>query len=194
MAYKKIDECFLGFRIGCVFSLHDFILNTYQNWSGPRENSQKWVADTADTPFVCHGGIKAREIMSDYNLPGFFEFFSREVFLVNKEWLKVFMAAFFEVFWVIGLKHANHFWEWIGTGISILISFYVLIMAGKKLPVGTVYAVFVGLGTAGTVASEILFFDEPFKMVKLLLIICLLVGVVGLKLVTSDKESERSEG
>jgi paired small multidrug resistance pump len=109
---------------------------------------------------------------------------------MNKEWVKVFIAAFFEVFWVIGLKHADNLWEWLGTGISILISFYVLINAGKRLPVGTVYAVFVGLGTAGTVASEILFFDEPFKFVKLLLILLLLVGVVGLKLVTNENEKE----
>jgi paired small multidrug resistance pump len=109
---------------------------------------------------------------------------------MNKEWGKVFIAAFFEVFWVIGLKHADSLLEWIGTIISILISFYVLIMAGKKLPVGTVYAVFVGLGTAGTVASEILFFEEPFKIAKLLLIFLLLVGVVGLKLVTNDNEEE----
>jgi paired small multidrug resistance pump len=109
---------------------------------------------------------------------------------MNKEWLKVFIAAFFEVFWVIGLKHASDIWMWIGTIISIIISFYVLIMAGKKLPVGTVYAVFVGLGTAGTVASEILFFGEPFKMVKLLLILLLLAGVVGLKLVSGENDKE----
>jgi paired small multidrug resistance pump len=109
---------------------------------------------------------------------------------MNKEWLKVFIAAFFEVFWVIGLKHAYDIWTWIGTGISIIISFYVLIMAGKKLPVGTVYAVFVGLGTAGTVAAEIMFFDEPFKFIKLMLILLLLTGVIGLKLVTNEKVAE----
>jgi paired small multidrug resistance pump len=112
---------------------------------------------------------------------------------MNREWLMVFVAAFFEVFWVIGLKHADNAWEWIGTGISIFISFYVLIAAGKNLPVGTVYAVFVGLGTAGTVASEILFFDEPFKMVKLLLIMLLLIGVMGLKLVSGEKPADGGE-
>ncbi|MHC0037817.1 DMT family transporter [Pseudoneobacillus sp. C159] len=105
----------------------------------------------------------------------------------------VFLAAFFEVFWVIGLKHADNTWEWIGTAISIIISFYVLIAAGKKLPVGTVYAIFVGLGTAGTVASEILFFGEPFKFVKLFLILLLLIGVIGLKLVTGDKVADGGE-
>jgi paired small multidrug resistance pump len=112
---------------------------------------------------------------------------------MNTNWIKVFVAAFFEVFWVIGLKHANGFWTWTGTVISILISFYLMIMAGRKLPVGTVYAVFVGLGTAGTVISEILFFGEPFKVEKVLLILLLLVGVIGLKLVTKDKVRKGDE-
>ena len=68
-----------------------------------------------------------------------------------------------------------------------------MIMAGRKLPVGTVYAVFVGLGTAGTVFSEILFFGEPFKVRKILLILLLLAGVIGLKLVTKDKVQEGDE-
>lgn len=68
-----------------------------------------------------------------------------------------------------------------------------MIMAGRKLPVGTVYAVFVGLGTTGTVFSEILFFDEPLKMEKILLILVLLAGVVGLKLVTKDQVQEGDE-
>lgn len=104
------------------------------------------------------------------------------------DWIKVFIAALFEVLWVIGLKHASDFWTWTGTVISIFISFYVMIMAGRKLPVGTVYAVFVGLGTAGTVISEILFFGEPLKVEKILLILLLLAGVIGLKLVTKDKD------
>lgn len=112
---------------------------------------------------------------------------------MNANWIKVFIAAFFEVFWVIGLKHADDIWTWAGTIISILISFYVLVVAGRALPVGTVYAVFVGLGTAGTVISEIIFFDEPFKLSKMLLIVLLLVGVIGLKIVTKDNEQKGAE-
>ncbi|MEK4712096.1 MULTISPECIES: DMT family transporter [Sporosarcina] len=112
---------------------------------------------------------------------------------MNTDWVKVIIAAFFEVFWVIGLKHANDFWTWTGTIIAIIVSFYLMIMAGKKLPVGTVYAVFVGLGTAGTVFSDIIFFDEPFKLAKVLLILVLLGGVVGLKLVTQDSDKEGAE-
>jgi paired small multidrug resistance pump len=105
---------------------------------------------------------------------------------MNTTWIKVFIGAFFEVLWVIGLKHANGFWTWIGTVVAIIISFYVIILAGRKLPVGTVYAVFVGLGTAGTVLSEIIFFGEPFKIEKIILILLLLAGVISLKLVTKD--------
>ena len=112
---------------------------------------------------------------------------------MNTNWIKVIVAAFFEVFWVIGLKHADDFWTWTGTIIAIIVSFYLMIMAGRKLPVGTVYAVFVGLGTAGTVFSDIVFFGEPFKVTKIILILVLLAGVVGLKLVTKDNIQEGAE-
>ncbi|SHM52428.1 DMT family transporter [Gracilibacillus kekensis] len=106
-----------------------------------------------------------------------------------KEWIKIIVAAFFEVLWVIGLKHADQPLEWIGTVIAIFISFYFLIMAGENLSVSTVYAVFVGLGTAGTVISGLLFFQEDISMAKLGLISLLLVGVIGLKLSDSEEDS-----
>lgn len=112
---------------------------------------------------------------------------------MNINWIKVVIAAIFEVFWVIGLKHANDFWTWTGTIIAIMISFYFMIMAGRKLPVGTVYAVFVGLGATGTVLSELLFFGDSFKLTKIMMISVLLIGVIGLKLVTKDKVQEGGE-
>lgn len=112
---------------------------------------------------------------------------------MNTNWINVVIAAVFEVFWVIGLKHADDFWTWTGTVISIVVSFYLMIMAGRKLPVGTVYAVFVGLGTAGTVFSDIVFFGEPFKVTKVILILVLLAGVIGLKFVTKDNVQEGAE-
>ncbi|WP_404456035.1 DMT family transporter [Oceanobacillus kapialis] len=111
---------------------------------------------------------------------------------MNANWVKVIIAAFFEVLWVIGLKHAGGFWEWTGTVIAIYISFYLMIMASRQLPVGTVYAVFVGLGTVGTVLSDWVFFDVPLNLAKILLISLLLAGVIGLKLVTKDNVEEGS--
>jgi paired small multidrug resistance pump len=109
---------------------------------------------------------------------------------MNRHWIKVLVAALLEVFWVIGLSHSYDFWTWTGTIITLIISNYLMITAGQVLPAGTVYAIFVGLGTAGTIISEILFFGEPFKWGKILLILLLLIGVMGLKLVTDNKSEK----
>ena len=109
-----------------------------------------------------------------------------------RSWLKVFLASILEVFWVIGLAYADEAWEWIGTIIALLICNYFFIKATSELPTGTVYTVFVGLGTAGAVLSEILFFDEPFNLMKIILIAVLLIGVIGLKQVT-DHEGQKGE-
>lgn len=106
----------------------------------------------------------------------------------NAEWIKVIGAAIFEVMWVIGLKHATTVWEWLITVVAIIISFYVIVSASAKLPVGTVYSVFVGLGTAGTVIADMVIFGEPFKLIKMVLVLILLAGVIGLKVVTTETE------
>ncbi len=89
-----------------------------------------------------------------------------------------------------GLKHSSHLWEWVGTAIAIFVSFYLMIAASRHLPVGTVYAVFVGLGTAGTVIAEILLFGAQIHASKIVLIGLLLLGVVGLKLLSEEKKKE----
>lgn len=114
---------------------------------------------------------------------------------MNNLWFLIVVAAIFEVIWVTGLKHADHILEWMITMISIMISFGVLIYASKRLPASTVYSVFVGLGTAGTVMSEMVWFDEPFHWPKLGLIVLLLIGIIGLKAVTNEEqEGERKGG
>lgn len=110
---------------------------------------------------------------------------------MKRDWTKVFIAALLEIFWVIGLTHAYDFWTWTGTIIFIIVSNYLMITAAQVLPAGTVYAVFVGLGTAGTVVAGIFFFDESFNWGKIILIATLLIGVIGLKLVTPEKVKER---
>ncbi|MGA9232615.1 MAG: SMR family transporter [Exiguobacterium oxidotolerans] len=108
---------------------------------------------------------------------------------MTKYWLSIVVASFFEVSWVVGLKHADSALEWMGTIISIIISFTVLIKASNHLPVGTVYAVFVGLGTVGTVILDIVLFDQEASVMKLGLIGILLLGVIGLKLVSGEAEA-----
>jgi paired small multidrug resistance pump len=106
---------------------------------------------------------------------------------MNKDWWIVLFAAFFEVLWVVGLKYADHILEWVLTVIAIIVSFGLLVSSGKKLPTSTVYAVFVGLGTVGTLLSEMIWFSVPFSWMKSALIIVLLVGIIGLKLVTGEE-------
>lgn len=110
---------------------------------------------------------------------------------MKREWNIVFFAGLFEIGWVIGLKHADSPLTWIGTVICIYVSMHLLIVASKNLPVGTTYAVFTGIGTAGTVISDIVLFDEPFSLVKVLLIALLLSGVIGLKSITKEVEGAK---
>ncbi|MCM3786150.1 multidrug efflux SMR transporter [Neobacillus mesonae] len=107
---------------------------------------------------------------------------------MNKTWLSVIIAAVFEVGWVIGLKHASGILEWGATVIAIIVSFTLMIRASRFLPVGTVYAVFVGLGTAGTVLAEIILFGSPIQVGKMALIVVLLLGVIGLKMLSKEKK------
>lgn len=109
---------------------------------------------------------------------------------MNKTWGSVILASFFEVGWVIGLKHAHGFGEWLLTLIALTASFVLMIAAGRSLPVGTVYAVFVGLGTAGTVLADIVLFGAPFQVGKMVLIGVLLAGVIGLKLLSKEEQKE----
>ncbi|MDT2801844.1 multidrug efflux SMR transporter [Vagococcus lutrae] len=103
-------------------------------------------------------------------------------------WVQVVIAGLFEVVWVIGLKHVSSPIEWGVTLVAIFLSFYWMIEAGNHLPVGTVYAVFVGIGTTGTVLLEALLFKQPLSFVRIMFIVMLLIGVVGLKLVTPTEK------
>ncbi|MEI4614428.1 multidrug efflux SMR transporter [Bacillus cereus] len=106
-------------------------------------------------------------------------------------WIYVIIAGIIEIFWVIGLKKAEAL-EWAGVALLITISFVLLFRAYKDLPVGTVYAVFTGIGAGGIVLTEIFIFGEPFSIVKVLLIGLIFFGVIGLKRVTEEKEAKEA--
>lgn len=108
---------------------------------------------------------------------------------MNRNWLFVLLAGLIEIGWVIGLKHSTSPLEWALTLVGIVTSFALVIKATSTLPVGTAYAVFTGIGTAGTVLIGAVLFGEPLSFVKVLLIATLMSGVIGLKLSTSDKKS-----
>jgi paired small multidrug resistance pump len=113
---------------------------------------------------------------------------------VNRYWMYVLFAGILEILWVTGLKYSGTTLQWVGTVTAIILSFSAIILATKSLPVGTVYAVFAGMGTGGTVLVEMLIFGEPFSLIKILLIILLLCGVIGLKVITSEGTETNGEG
>ncbi|UAS83112.2 multidrug efflux SMR transporter [Staphylococcus pseudintermedius] len=102
------------------------------------------------------------------------------------QWTKVIFAGLMEVVWVIGLTHSHLLYQWILTIALISLSFWMMVSASRILPVGTVYAVFVGIGTLGTVIVGMLFFNESVSFIKLCFILTLLIGVIGLKLTTDQ--------
>ncbi|MDR7235902.1 DMT family transporter [Neobacillus drentensis] len=111
---------------------------------------------------------------------------------MNRNWAFVIIAGLIEIVWAMGLKHSTNLISWAGTILIISLSFVLLLKATKKVPVATAYAVFTGIGTAGTVLVDMVVFGEPFSWTKIVFILLLLIGVLGLKLVTT--ESGEKEG
>ncbi|MEJ8778914.1 DMT family transporter [Pseudogracilibacillus sp. ICA-222130] len=103
-------------------------------------------------------------------------------------WIYVFLAAFIEIFWVLGLKYSVNIWMWIGTIIIIILSFIFVIKACEKLPSGTVYAVFTGLGAASIAIVDFVLLGADFTYAKGLFISLIIFGVVGIQLTTAEVE------
>ncbi|WP_239615904.1 DMT family transporter [Cohnella mopanensis] len=112
---------------------------------------------------------------------------------MNRNWMLLVAAGICEVGWVSGLKHASSAGEWSLTAIGILLSFVGLIYCTRTLPVGTSYAVFTGIGAAGTVLAESIFFNVELDAAKLALIIVLIIGIAGLKMTTDSATREVEE-
>lgn len=112
----------------------------------------------------------------------------------NLAWILIILGGIVECFWASGLKYADNLLLYTLTGIGILFSFSAMALAIKSyIEIGVAYSVFVGIGTVGIALAEILIFGEPFSPLKIVLILLLLVGVVGLKLATSEKESAKKQ-
>lgn len=104
-------------------------------------------------------------------------------------WMWLFIAGLFEVGWAIGLKYTAGFTKFIPTAwtaASMLASIGLLGLSLKALPLGTAYAIWTGIGTIGTVALGIAMFGESASPLRLGCIALILVGIVGLKLVSSE--------
>ena len=104
-----------------------------------------------------------------------------------KHWIILLVAALFEIGWAIGLKYTDGFtrlWPSVATIGMVAASMYLLAVATRVLPIGTAYAVWTGIGAAGTAILGMLLFREPATVARLCCIGLIVAGVLGLKLFT----------
>jgi len=100
-------------------------------------------------------------------------------------WVVLIVAGFFEIGWAVGLKYTHGFsrlWPSVFTVAAIVVSMYLLAVAARTLPIGTAYAVWVGIGVTGTVLYGMMFLGEPASSGRLFFLTLLLSAIVGLKL------------
>lgn len=102
-------------------------------------------------------------------------------------WTILLVAGLFEVVWAVGLKYTEGFtklWPSIGTAAAMLISIVLLGLAMKELPVGTAYAVWVGVGAVGTAIVGMALLGDPVNAGRVAGLLMIVGGVVVLKLST----------
>lgn len=99
-------------------------------------------------------------------------------------WAIVVVAGLMETGWALGLKYSEGFtrlWPSVITVVLALGSFYLLSVAMKTLPVGTAYAVWVGIGAVGTAIAAVFLFQEPVNAMRVLGVLLILAGIAALK-------------
>lgn len=99
-------------------------------------------------------------------------------------WIQLLVAGVLEIIWAIGMKYSagfTRFWPSTITVGAALASFYYLSLALHTIPVGTAYAVWTGIGAVGTALLGILLFGESVSVLRLLCILLIVGGILGLK-------------
>jgi len=102
-------------------------------------------------------------------------------------WIVLLVAGLFEVGWAIGLKYTEGFtrlWPTVWTAVALVLSMALLGAAVKALPVGTAYAVWVGVGAVGTAILGVMLLGESVSPARVASIALIVAGIVGLKLAT----------
>ena len=104
-------------------------------------------------------------------------------------WIYLLLAGLLEVGWAIGLKYTEGFTRLVPsvlTGVAIVASMGLLGVAARTLPIGTAYAVWVGIGAVGAAVLGIVLFGEPRNPMRLFFLGLMVIAIVGLKLSTPD--------
>ena len=103
-------------------------------------------------------------------------------------WAYLIIAGIFEIGFASTLKLTENFTKLVPTLVFLVfasLSFYFLTKATETLPVGTAYAVWTGIGAAGTIAVGIFFYSEPAGVLRLFFLFTLVASIIGLKLVSN---------
>ena len=104
---------------------------------------------------------------------------------VTWSWIILVIAGLFEICWAIGLKYTQGFTKLVPsifTLTTLAISMFLLAKASQVLPIGTAYAVWVGIGALGAAILGIFLFNESASPMRIFFVVLLLVSIVGLKL------------
>jgi quaternary ammonium compound-resistance protein SugE len=107
----------------------------------------------------------------------------------NAAWMVLVVAGLMEIVWSIGMKYSEGFTRLgpsIVTFVAAGISFWLLAAAVKILPIGTAYAAWTGIGAVGAAVLGIILFKEPATVARIVCIVLIVGGTVGLKLLGPD--------
>jgi quaternary ammonium compound-resistance protein SugE len=105
-------------------------------------------------------------------------------------WVYLIIAGVFEMGWAVGLKYTQSFTKLVPsmfTIISMLISLYLLSLALRTLPIGTAYTIWTGIGAVGTVIFGMVYLGESRDLMRILFILLIVAGIVGLKFVSGGE-------
>ena len=106
-------------------------------------------------------------------------------------WVYLLIAGLLEIAWAIGMKQSQGWtklWPSVWTLVTMIISFWLLSVAMNRLPAGTAYAVWTGIGAAGTAILGIIIFKEPATVARIACIGLIVAGVIGLKLAAGPEK------
>jgi quaternary ammonium compound-resistance protein SugE len=109
--------------------------------------------------------------------------------MISTAWLLLILAGLMETGWAIGLKYTEgwtRFWPSVGTLALMAGSFYLLSKSLEDLPIGTAYTVWTGIGAVGTVVIGMAVLGESRDVLRVLCILLIVAGIVGLKVVTPE--------
>ena len=99
-------------------------------------------------------------------------------------WILLFIAGLLEICWAIGLKYTEGFtklWPSLFTLATLAASMFLLAKAAERLPIGTAYAIWVGIGATGAALLGIFLFKEPANPARILFLALLVISIIGLK-------------